>query len=125
MNGAAFKLDLGICCFVSPCLTILSYCVSIYLRVIRGFKDGETEKIFNEEFSKKLPPGIQARALAKLMQLNQARSLDDLAVTPGHGLEALKGDRKGQYSIRINKQWRICFRFEERDAYDVEITNYH
>lgn len=93
--------------------------------MIRSFKDGETEKIFNEEFSKKLPPGIQARGLSKLMQLNQARSLDDLAVGPGHCLEALKGDREGQYSIRINKRWRICFRFEGRDAYDVEIIDYH
>jgi len=93
--------------------------------VIRSFANRETEKVFNRQFSRKLPPGIQRNAGRKLEVLNVARVLDDLKVPPGNRLEKLVGDRSGQYSIRINNQWRICFVWRSGDAYDVEITDYH
>lgn len=92
--------------------------------MIRGFHDAETESLFNDLDV----PGyrsIERVARRKFLYLNQARHLGDLKVPPGNRLEALKGDRKGQYSIRINDQWRICFRWKGGDAYDVEITDYH
>ena len=78
-----------------------------------------------QEFSRKLPTNIQETALNKLRILNAAVSLQNLAVPPGNRLEALKGDRKGQYSIRINQQWRICFTWIDANAYGVEIVDYH
>lgn len=93
--------------------------------MIRGFADGETERIWSGRRSPKLPNDIQAIALRKLRLLNQARQLADLAVPPGNRLEALKGDRRGQHSIRINDQWRICFRWTEGGPGDVEIVDYH
>jgi len=95
------------------------------IEVIRSFACKETEKIFKEETSRKLPPEIQRTALRKLLWLNQAITLNDLKAPPNNHLEALKKDRIGQHSIRINQQWRICFRWHERDAYQVEIVDYH
>ena len=93
--------------------------------MIQTFKCRETEKIFNRLFSKKFPKDIQRPALRKLRMLNRAIALRDLLVPPGNRLESLHGSRKGQYSIRINDQWRICFKWHENDAYAVEITDYH
>jgi toxin HigB-1 len=93
--------------------------------VIRSFACRETERLFNDQASRRLPPQIQRTARRKLLLLHQARRLDDLRVPFGNHLEALKGDRKGQHSIRINDQWRICFRWEDQDAFDAEIGDYH
>ena len=93
--------------------------------MIKSFKCKETEKIWNEEFSKKLPHDIQKRALKKLMMLNVATVLEDLRIPPNNRLEALTGDRQGQYSIRINDQYRICFRWLDNHSFDVEIIDYH
>jgi len=93
--------------------------------VIKSFKDRETEKIWNREYSKRLPKEIQERALMKLQQLNAAGALRDLSIPASNQLELLKADRKGDYSIRINRQWRICFTWNEGHAADVEITDYH
>jgi toxin HigB-1 len=92
--------------------------------VIKSFKDKETAKIFRRERSKKLPHDIQQIALRKLRMLHRAQSLQDL-LPPSNHLEKLLGDRAGQYSIRINDQWRICFVWLDQDAYDVEIVDYH
>ncbi len=93
--------------------------------MIKSFRDKETARIWNREYSRKLPTGIQQRALMKLQQLHAANDLKDLSIPSSNQLEALKGDRKGEYSIRINKQWRICFRWEDGHALDVEIADYH
>ncbi len=93
--------------------------------MIRSFKSKETEKIFRRVRSKKLPGDIQQVALRKLRMLHRSRSMADIRVLPANRLERLKGDREGQYSIRINDQWRICFRWEKGDAFDVEIVDYH
>lgn len=93
--------------------------------MIKGFRHREAERLFNREISRKLPTEIQRTAFRKLRMLNRARSLDDLKAPPANRLEALKGDRKGQHSIRINDQWRICFIWQEGDAYEVEIVDYH
>lgn len=93
--------------------------------MIRSFKDNETEKIFNRTFSRKLPHNIQQVAFRKLRMLNRAATLNDLRIPPGNRLEQLHGDREGQYSIRINDQWRICFEWHEEDSYNVEIVDYH
>lgn len=93
--------------------------------MICGFADRETEKVWSGIRSRKLPGDIQIKALAKLRLMNRARTLDDLRNPPGNRLEALKGDRKGSYSIRINEQWRICFNWHDRGTYDVEIVDYH
>jgi toxin HigB-1 len=93
--------------------------------MIVGFGDAETKKIWNGLRSRKLPTDIQPGALRKLRLINAARRVDDLRVPPGNRLEALKGDRAGQWSIRINDQWRICFRWTEGGADDVEIVDYH
>ncbi len=92
--------------------------------MIRSFRDKETEGVFRREFSRKLQ-GIARVAKRKLDQLHAAAALADLGVIPGNRLEALGGDRQGQYSIRINDQWRICFRWVDSDASDVEIVDYH
>jgi toxin HigB-1 len=93
--------------------------------MIRSFRSGETEKIFNRERSQKLPSAIQQVALRKLRMLNRAVTLQDLRVPPANRLEKLSGDRAGQYSIRINDQWRVCFDWEAGDARNVEIVDYH
>jgi proteic killer suppression protein len=99
--------------------------LSVNLGMIRSFADRETEKIWSGIRSRKLPPDMQDKVLIKLRMLNQARLLDDLRVPPRNRLEALKGDRKGQHSIRINDQWRICFRWTEGGPCDVKIIGYH
>jgi proteic killer suppression protein len=93
--------------------------------MIRSFRSKETERIWQAQRSRKFPANIQDRALRKLRQLDAAVTIDDLRNPPGNQLEALKGDRAGQMSIRINDQWRICFRWVDGDATDVEITDYH
>jgi len=93
--------------------------------MIKSFRDKETEKIFNRQFSGRLSQNIQNVARKKLITLDAATVLNDLRIPPGNRLEALKGDRKGQHGIRINDQWRICFKWKAGDAYDVEITDYH
>ena len=93
--------------------------------MVKSFKDKETEKLFNRNFSKKLPQNLQHLARRKLVMLDAAPELNALRIPPGNRLEALKGDRKGQHSIRINDQWRVCFRWKKGDAYDVEIADYH
>ena len=92
---------------------------------ILGFADKETEKIFNRKFSRRLPPDIQNTALRRLIYLNNARSLNDLRIPPSNHLEPLQGDRQGQYSIRINSQYRICFTVRTDGFDDVEIVDYH
>ena len=93
--------------------------------MIRSFADKETEKIWQGTASRRLPNDIQSVARRKLRMLNSARRVDDLRIPPANRLEALKGERRGQYSIRINDQWRICFRWSDADASDVEIVDYH
>ncbi|MEE9368265.1 MAG: type II toxin-antitoxin system RelE/ParE family toxin [Pontiella sp.] len=93
--------------------------------MIESFKCKETEKVFGRMFSKKLPTNIQQIAFRKLSMLNRSSIIDDLRVPPANRLEALSGNRKGQHSIRINQQWRICFRWKDGNAYNVEIIDYH
>lgn len=93
--------------------------------MIKSFKCKETEKIWKEEFSKKIPINIQKRALQKLRMLHVSSNLDDLRIPPSNHLEALKNDRQGQYSIRINDQYRICFKWLDNHSFDVEIIDYH
>ncbi len=93
--------------------------------MIKSFPGRETEKIWQGQYSRRLPQDIQQVARRKLRMLNNARALDDLRVPPANRLERLKGDRAGQYSIRINEQWRICFVWENGDALKVEIVDYH
>ena len=93
--------------------------------MIRGFRDRETAFIWEGVRSRKLPPEIQTVALRKLMMLNRARELQDLRVPPGNRLERLEGERRSQWSIRVNRQFRICFRWRDGDAHDVEIVDYH
>ncbi|MBN2426630.1 MAG: type II toxin-antitoxin system RelE/ParE family toxin [Calditrichaceae bacterium] len=93
--------------------------------MIKTFKCKETERIYNREISKKLPLDIQRTALKKLWMLDASPDINTLRVPPSNHLEALKGERKGQHSIRINKQWRICFVWNNSDAFDVEIVDYH
>jgi len=93
--------------------------------MIRSFADAETERIWNRDRSRRLPPDIQRPALRKLRQLNRIVSPHDLLIPPGNRFEELKGDRKGTYSIRINAQWRITFRWEDGSAIDVRIEDYH
>jgi proteic killer suppression protein len=93
--------------------------------VIKSFKDAETDKIYDRERSRKLPSDIQQVALRKLRMINNAINLNDLRIPPANRLEKLAGDRAGQYSIRINDQWRICFEWRSSDAFNVEITDYH
>jgi proteic killer suppression protein len=93
--------------------------------MIQGFADSETELIWSGRRSRKLRVDIQNVALRKLRLLNQARVLSELRVPSGNRLEALRADRRGQYSIRINDQWRICFIWDERGPSDVEIVDYH
>lgn len=93
--------------------------------MIANFANKETERIWNGQRSRKLPPDIQLRARSKLAVLDAAASLDDLKNPPSNGLHDLKRDRLGQHAISINKQWRICFVWKDGHAHDVEITDYH
>jgi proteic killer suppression protein len=93
--------------------------------MIVSFRDSETATIWEGRRSRRLPSGIQAAALRKLRLINNAGRLDDLRVPPGNRLEALTGNRRGQQSIRINDQWRICFVWKDNHAHEVEIVDYH
>ena len=93
--------------------------------MIKSFASKETERLFTREFSRKLPQSIQRAARVKLEILDAAESLEDLRVPPSNRLEKLSGNRQGQYSIRINDQWRMCFEWRSGDAYRVEIVDYH
>jgi toxin HigB-1 len=93
--------------------------------VIRTWADGEAEKLFALQRSRKLPGDLQRVALRKLRMLDAATTLNDLSVPPANRLEKLRGDRAGQLSIRINDQWRVCFVWRDGHAYDVEIVDYH
>ncbi len=93
--------------------------------MIRNFRDKETQKIFERQRSRKLPSDIQQVALRKLRMLNRSQTLQELRIPPANRLERLSGDRDGQYSIRINDQWRICFDWQDGDAINVEIVDYH
>lgn len=93
--------------------------------MIRCFRDKDTERLFHREPVKKRAQSLQRAALRKLLLLDAAESLDDLRVPPGNRLEKLSGDRQRQHSIRVNDQWRICFRWSEGGADDVELTDYH
>lgn len=93
--------------------------------MIQFFASKETEKIFHGQVSRKLPLDTQKTARRKLLYLEDADDLQDLLAPPGNRLEKLRGDREGQYSIRVNDQWRICFIWQDNRAYDVEIVDYH
>ena len=93
--------------------------------MIRAFKDKETEKVFNGQFSRRLPHDVQRIAERKLIMLHRSATLNDLRVPPSNRLEMLQGQRAGQYSIRINDQWRICFEWHADGVYGVEIVDYH
>ena len=93
--------------------------------MIKSFSDKETSLLWEFGESRKLPPDIISRAIIKLAQLNNSATLQDLRIPPANYLEKLSGDREGQYSIRINNKYRLCFRFIEGDSYDVEICDYH
>ena len=93
--------------------------------MILTFADKETEHVWNGRRSRQLPPDIQNRALVKLSLLHRAKTFDDLRNPPGNRLHALKDDRAGQHSISINGQWRICFVWQDGNAHNVEITDYH
>ncbi len=93
--------------------------------MIKSFKDKETEKIFNRLRSQKLPADIQQIALRKLRLLNRVETIQELRIPPANRLEKLKGERLGQYSIRINDQWRICFEWQDNNSFNVEIVDYH
>lgn len=93
--------------------------------MIEDFKCRETEKIFHRQFSRKLPTNIQKITFRKLRMLNRSSTIQDLKVPTANRLKSLSGKRKGQYSIRINDQWRICFKWQNGNVYDVEIVDYH
>lgn len=93
--------------------------------MIKSFRNAAAEAAWKRRFLKGVPNEIVKVAHRKLTQIHNASSLNDLRAPPGNRLEALSGDRKGQYSIRINDQWRVCFRWKDGDAYDVEIVDYH
>jgi proteic killer suppression protein len=93
--------------------------------VIKSFADRDTEALFQREHVRRYPAELVRTMLRKLVAIDAAEGLDDLRVPPGNRLEKLKGDRAGQHSIRVNDQWRICFRWKDGDAYEVEIVDYH
>ena len=93
--------------------------------MIRSFASTDTARFFSSGKSRKLPPQIHRRAAMRLTQLDAATTLDDLRFPPSNRLETLKGDRKGQWSVRVNEQWRVCFHFKSGNAYEVEIIDYH
>ena len=108
------------------CITVDVLRHALYSRpMIKSFADAETERVFRREFSKKLPGDIQSVALRKLHMLNNAHAVNDLRIPPANRLEKLTGNRQGRHSIRINDQWHVCFVWQDGDAYDVEIVDYH
>lgn len=117
--------------FFIQILYIKIYLLDIYMYnryivyMIKTFKCKETEQIYNQQFSKKLPAAIQKIALRKLIMMDNATNIQDLKVPPSNHLEKLSGDRAGQYSIRINDQYRICFTVDNNDIHNVEIVDYH
>ncbi len=105
---------------LDKCKQIVYYC-----NVIESFASVETERLFATGKSRRLPPDILRRAVMRLTQLDAASVIDDLRLPPSNRLEALLGSREGQWSIRVNEQWRVCFRFNHGNAQDVEIVDYH
>jgi proteic killer suppression protein len=93
--------------------------------VIQSFADKDTQRVFTRERARRWAAELQRLALRKLLMLDAAEELAELRIPPGNRLEKLSGDRAGQYSIRINDRWRVCFRWSDGDAYDVEIADYH
>ena len=93
--------------------------------MIKSFADRRTQELYEKGTERRFPSDVAARAARKLEYVDLATGLDDLKVPPGNRLHGLKGDRQGQYAISINDQWRICFRFENGDAYEVEVCDYH
>ena len=93
--------------------------------MIRSFADHDTARLFAREQPRRFPVDLQRTMLRKLVQVDAAERLDDLRIPPANRLEKLRGDRAGQFSIRINERWRICFRWRDGDAHDVEIVDYH
>ncbi len=93
--------------------------------MIKSFADRDSGLVFGRERCRKLPTEVQRAALRRLLLLDAAESVDDLRIPPGNRLEKLRGDRAGQHSIRVNDQWRICFRWQDGDAHEVEIVDYH
>lgn len=93
--------------------------------MIRSFRNAAAKAAWTRNFIKGVPNDVMKGANRKLTQIHNARSLNDLRASPGNRLEVMRGDRKGQHSIRINDQWRVCFRWRDGDAYDVEIVDYH
>jgi toxin HigB-1 len=93
--------------------------------VIKSFRDAETGRLWNEERSRRIPAGLRKTALKKLQIVNAAGALGDLALPPGNRLERLRGGREGQYSIRINDRYRLCFEWRDGNAYEVEMVDYH
>ena len=93
--------------------------------MIKSFADKETQRLFRGRKSKAVPTELRERAFSKLLVLNAATNVEDLRAPPGNRLEKLRGDREGQYSIRVNRHYRVCFSWIGTDAHDVEITDYH
>ena len=128
MISASFSIDmLGLApskllkyIFIDNC-HVTGYCNSM----IKTFADKETQQVFVRGKSKNIPPDLMRRAIRRLEYINLATIINDLRVPPSNRLHGLKGERKGQYSISINEKWRICFRFVDGDAFDVEIIDYH
>ncbi len=96
-----------------------------YFHMIKSFRDKETAQLFARQFSRRFPANLHRVAWSKLAILDAAERLEDLRIPPGNRLEKLTGDREGQYSIRINQRYRVCFEWRAGDAYEVEITDYH
>ncbi len=92
---------------------------------IRTFRDKEAKKVFEGSFSSKMPVEIQRKVRMRLLQLDASHSLDDMRLPPSNRLEALRGDRKGCFSVRVNAQYRVCFAWRDGNAYDVEVVDYH
>jgi proteic killer suppression protein len=103
---------------------MITRCVTI-ADVIRSFRDRDTERLFHRRPTRRLGPEVQRVALRKLRMLDAAETIEDLRMPPGNRLERLRGDRAGQHSIRVNDRWRICFRWTDGEAHDVEIVDYH
>ena len=98
---------------------------ALHFSVIKTFADRQTEELFRTGKAKRVPADVARRALRKLAAVDAATQVSDLKVPPGNRLHALKGDRAGQHAISVNDQWRICFRFADGDAFDVEFCDYH